>query len=166
MEKNSKEWKTILLWGGSIGAVYAGLTVFNFPDDPLIPYLPDSSWWIFPITLFFWGVFSGIPRGYPIEKDIFFRCVLVRRPIEILLVGFAVFVCGASWYVWSLDPYEYNTPLATFFEAHRMILSFIVGYFVIPIFVSGFLAGFIPMFLIRHALRLYRAHLKRFIEPY
>ena len=106
------------------------------------------------VSIFLWGVATGMLCGIRI----------IRKSMFVFLVFIVVFIAELSTWIFVIDPYDYGSFTQTFISTYTHGFFDLIFIYSQP-FIIGYLVGFIPTFLIRYTLKLYRKHLKHILEP-
>jgi hypothetical protein len=162
-KKNKKEWQSVLLWGGGIATSYFMLVIplGSLVDSNSFLWLLRILVLILLVLMFLWGVISGALCN---TERRFSDHILIQKSIFIFLVFIVIFTIELSTWIFVIDPYDYGSFTQTFISTYTHGFFDLIFIYSQP-FIIGYLIGFIPSFLIRHALQLYRKHFKHIFEP-
>ncbi|NCU42709.1 MAG: hypothetical protein EOM19_08490 [Candidatus Moranbacteria bacterium] len=162
-KENKKEWQSVLVWSLVISGLLLLAVVTRIYLSINAKY-NDVVFFSPAILVFLWGIFVVISNCDGRRKTSGMKNVFIERSIVTLFLSW--FCSSAMFGMWAFyfDPIEignlfYNVSISVtkgiFMGLVFLVIPFFIGYFI----------GLIPIFLIRHALKLYRKHLKHILEP-
>lgn len=163
-KKNTKEWQLVLLWGLMISIFVASL---NSGLIWLKMYeIQDRVSLYIAIAIVLWGFVFGVYSSLCKIKGkctFLFKNLLIRKALFILLITLFIYsILSGIWFLY-VDPIEWGGVFHKITTAWTGGIIWGVAFLVTP-FLIGYLIAFIPMFLIRHALQLYRKYIKHILE--